>query len=145
MSRPKHASEQGQALARERFICEEILDDCGRQSCQCVLTGSNDARAVHPAQHALVAKPLDGVGRTLARSLRTGIDHVTYLLEHVDQHVLLERRERRPIGAQVKASKKAQVERFQIQIDPVTREGGNEAARIRRHQSLLSIFAAAMA
>ena len=42
---PKRAREQGQALACECFIGEEVLDDCGRQSRQRVLTGSNDARA----------------------------------------------------------------------------------------------------
>jgi len=41
--------------------------------------------------------------------------------------------------------RKTQVERFQIQIDPVTREGSNEPARIRRHQRFLPIFAAAIA
>ncbi len=83
--------------------------------------------------------------RALARSFRTRIDHVAYLLEHVDEYFFFERCERRPIGSEVKAGKKAQVERFQIQIDPVTREGGNETARIRWHQSLLPIFAAAIA
>jgi hypothetical protein len=43
------------------------------------------------------------------------------------------------------ARKKTHVARFQIQIDAVTRKGGNEAARIRRHQRLLLIFAAAIA
>ena len=142
---PQRAGEQGQALARECFVREEVLDDCGSQSRQRVLAGPNDARPVHPGQHALVAEPLDGVRRPLARPLRARIDHVAYLLEHVDEHVLFERRKRRPIGPQVKACKEAQVERFQIQIDPVTREGGNEAARIRRHQRLLPIFAAAIA
>jgi hypothetical protein len=142
---PKRAREQGQALACECFIGEEVLDDCGRQSRQRVLTGSNDACPVHSRQHALVAEPLDGVRSALAWALRAGIDHVAYLLEHVDEHVLFERRKRRPIGPQVKACEKTQVERFQIQNDPVTREGGNEAARIRRHQRLLPMFAAAMA
>jgi hypothetical protein len=41
--------------------------------------------------------------------------------------------------------RETQVERFQIQIDPVTREGSNEPARIRRHQRFLPIFAAAIA
>ena len=87
-----------------------------------------------PGEHALVTEPLDGVGRTLAWALCARIHHVAYLLEHVDEHVLFERRERRPVGPQVKAGKKAQVERFQIQIDPVTCESGDEAARIRWHQ-----------
>jgi hypothetical protein len=41
--------------------------------------------------------------------------------------------------------RKTQVERFQIRIDPVTREGSNEPARIRQHQRFLPIFAAAIA
>ena len=80
-----------------------------------------------------------------AASILTPGDHVAYLLEHVDEHVLFERRERRPVGPQVKACKKTQVERFQIQIDRVTCEWGNKAAGIRWHQSLLPIFAAPIA
>ena len=76
----------------------------------------------------------------LARSLRAPIDHVAYLHEHVDEHILFERRKRGPIGPQ-----ETQVERFQIQNDPVTREGSNKPARIRRHQRFLPIFAAAIA
>jgi hypothetical protein len=36
----------------------------------------------------------------LAWSLRAPIDHVAYLHEHVDEHILFERRKRRPIGPQ---------------------------------------------
>jgi hypothetical protein len=43
------------------------------------------------------------------------------------------------------ARRKTQVERFQIQNDPVTRERSNNPARIRRHQRFLPIFAAAIA
>ena len=42
----------------------------------------------------------------------TRIDHFAYLLEHVDEHFLFERRKRRPIGPQVMACEKTQVERL---------------------------------
>jgi hypothetical protein len=41
----------------------------------------------------------------LARSLRAPIDHVAYLHEHVDEHILFERRKQRPIGPQENTSR----------------------------------------
>jgi len=59
---------------------------------------THDPGAVDAREHALVAQPLDRVRRALARVLGAGIDDVADLLEDVDEHVLLERRERRPIA-----------------------------------------------
>lgn len=52
---------------------------------------------------------------------------VVYLLEHVDEHVLFERRRKRPIDLQkIKTLEKTQVESFQVQMDLVIGKGDNE-------------------
>ena len=102
--------------------------------------GSSDVRVAREA-----ARTLQYYRVGVREIYDVGVAGLWRLLEHVDEHVLFERRERRPVSPQVKAGKKAQVERFQIKIDPVTCESGDEAARIRWHQSLLPVFAAAIA
>ena len=71
--------------------------------------GRFDAR-----QHALIAYPLDRVRRSLARVLDARIDQVAHRIEHVQNQVLLERRNAIPLRAQVQRQE-ADVECAQLE------------------------------
>jgi hypothetical protein len=63
----QHSREQLQALARQRLIGKEVLDDDRPETRQ-----------------------LAGVCSPLPQILRTGFDHIAELLEHVDEGILFE-------------------------------------------------------
>jgi len=63
----QRSREQRQALARQRLIGEEVLDD-----------------------DRLKTRQLAGVCSPLPQILRTGFDHIAELLEHVDEHIFFE-------------------------------------------------------
>ena len=81
--------------------------------------------------HSLVAKALDRVRRTLTRVVCPGLDHVADLLEHVDEHVLLERSQSRAIGAKVEPGEETEVDGLEIKGDPVASERSDETVRVR--------------
>ncbi len=95
-------------------------------------------------EHVNVDIQIQGRAKSLYQGDRTGIDYVANLLD-MSISTSFQKAQATPDRPAGKGLQETQVERFQIQIDPVTREGGNEAARIRRHQRLLPMFAAAMA
>jgi hypothetical protein len=118
----KSASEERQALARQRLVGEEVLDHRSGEPRQGVLAGAHDAGTVDAREHALLAQPLDRVGRPLARVLGAGVDHVADLLEEVDEHILFEGGERRLVGTQVEARDEAEVDRLQVEVDLIARQ-----------------------
>ncbi|HEX9772100.1 MAG TPA: hypothetical protein VGA44_01435 [Steroidobacteraceae bacterium] len=120
--RAERAREQSEALTSEGLISEEVLDDRRSEPRQRVLAGAHDAGPVDASEHTLFAKPLDRVRRALAGIIRARLDHIADLLEHVDEHVLLEGRQRRLVGPQVEPREKAQIDCLQVEVDLVARK-----------------------
>ncbi|KYF94732.1 hypothetical protein BE20_00685 [Sorangium cellulosum] len=124
------AREQGEALARERLIVEEEVDDRGREARQRVLARAHEAGPVHPRQEPLLAQALDGVGGALARVLGARVGDLADLLEDVDKQVLLEGRERRPLGTRAQGHEVTEVRGVELQRRAGALERGDQAVRV---------------